>query len=100
MATARQSNAKHSPNHVPNNNLFNTYNSNMSLRTMAVSVLQMRELNLTVNKLQGWHLDPDHLNHGLGLRSTSATDTGQWRRVKFASLFQHVSAWSLVTLLL
>ena len=72
----------------------------MSLGAKTFSVLPMRELSLKVKKLQDWHSDSDHLNLGLGLHSTNFIDIVGWRRVKLASLFQCLSVWGLVILLL
>lgn len=73
LATTRRNCAQHSPQHFPSNNLLKHLKQQYEQGTPAVSVLQVRELSLRVNKLQSWHLDLSHPNHSLSLHSTSAT---------------------------
>lgn len=94
LATTRPNCAQHSPKHFLSDNLFK-HLEQYELWTPTVSVLQVRELGLPVNKLQSWHLDSAILPTD-SLHSASATDIVGWGEVKLASLFPCLSAtvWS------
>lgn len=98
LATTRRNCAQHSPQHFPSNNLLKHLKQQYEQGTPAVSVLQVRELSLRVNKLQSWHLDLSHPNHSLSLHSTSATAV-VGRRLSLP-LYSSIWGHSLVTSLL